>query len=228
MQYTIIIGLILALLLAIRLAPGVFQTILLGSLLGLALSFPVRLLQRVMPRKFAIPVVLVGLLISTALLASSLAVQIDDLVAAAPGLANAASDQVTTILTELERREVLPIPAADVMPKLRVEIFSNAQRVATTVFFQAFSVLGGAVSVLLQFFAMLFIASYLLVDGNKIRHALVTLLPDKYEPEVHELSREMKLALDNYLGGQLLSMAIQGAAAAIVLAMLDVPYWLLL
>ncbi|MFM9105578.1 MAG: AI-2E family transporter [Chloroflexota bacterium] len=216
------------LILAMRAAPGVFQTILLGALLGLALSFPVRLLSRIMPRKLAIPIVLVLLLVSTVLLAGALAVQVDDLVGALPGMADGASTRTSRILDELERRDMLPIPASEVMPQLRVEIFSNAQRMATIAVNQAFSVVGGAVGVLLQVFAMVFIASYLLIDGARIRHALVTLVPDQYEPEVHELSREMKQVLDRYLGGQLLSMTIQGAAAAIVLSFLDIPYALLI
>ncbi len=227
-QSLIVIGLIVLLLLAIRAAPGVFQTILLGSLLGLALSFPVRFLARFMPRKVAIPVVLIALLVATIYFAGALAVQIDDLVAALPSMADNATQRTTVILEKLEERDMLPVPAAEVMPKLRVEVFSNVQRVATTVVNSAFSVVGGALGVLLQGLAMLFIASYLLIDGAQIRHTLVKLLPDQYEPEVHELSREMKLALDKYLGGQLLSMTIQGAAAAIVLSFLDVPYSLLI
>jgi predicted PurR-regulated permease PerM len=227
-QTMIVIGLIVLLVFAIRAAPGVFQTLLLGSLLALALSFPVRQLSRILPRMLAIPIVLISLLISTALLASAIAVQVDDLVRALPSMAEAASGQTSQILEALEERDILPIPAEEVMPTLRVEIFSNVQRVATTVFNRFFSVVGGVLGLLIQFFAILFIAAYLLIDGSKMRNSLVTLLPDEYEPEVHQLSMSMKAALDNYLGGMLLSMTIQGAAAAIVLSILDVPYSLLI
>ena len=227
-QTVILLALAALLFFAIRAAPGVFQTMLLGSFLALALSFPVRLLQRFIPRKVAIPIVLVGLLVSTVLLASALAVQLNDLLQAAPEMADSASEQTSRVLEELEKREILPIPANEVMPKIREELFSNAQRVGTTVFNRFFSVVGGVFGLVLQGFAMLFIAGYLLIDGSSIRYTLVTLLPDEYEPEVHELSKSMKLALDKYLGGQLLSMTIQGAAAAIVLSILDVPYALII
>jgi len=227
-QWALVIGFIALGLLAIKVAPGVFQTFLLGGFLALALSFPVRLLSRALPRAAAIPIVLLGLILITFVGAVALAVQLQELVSATPAMVDDASQQTTRLLERLEERDLLPIPAEEVVPNLRQDLFESLQRQARTILDRAFSIVSGTLGYLLQAFAVLVIAAYLLAGGGRMRNTLVSLLPDEYEPDVHLLARQMKLSLDRYLGGLLLSMTIQGAAAAIVLGLMGIPYWLLL
>ena len=227
-QWALVIGFVALGLLAIKVAPGVFQTFLLGGFLALALSFPVQLLSRVLPRSISIPIVLLGLILVTFVGALALAVQLQEFVSATPEMVDDASQQTTRLLERLEERDLLPIPAEEVVPNLRQDLFESLQRQARTILDRAFSIVSGTLGYLLQAFAVLVIAAYLLVGGGRMRTTLVSLLPDEYEPDVHQLSQQMKSSLDRYLGGLLLSMTIQGAAAAIVLGLMGIPYWLLL
>lgn len=70
------------------------------------------------------------------------------------------------------------------------------------------------------------IAFYLLIDLPHIRRVAESLVPDGRTEEVLVVARRLNNAIGGYFRGQLLVAAIVGTMASIGLAILDLPFWL--
>ena len=215
-------------------APIVPRLLLTGAALGLVLSFPVRLLSRVLPRGVAILLVVVGLLLTVLIallvLIPAVIVQLGALVEDLPEYARQAESTLRRGLTELQERGLLSRerqPDA-VIADVRQEIFARGQDALEGVVARVLNGLAGTIGTLIQLFGVLFVAIYLLADIGRFKAALLRATLPRYQDDAETLWRMLEESLSRYLGGLLVSIMAQGTAAAVALWLLDVPYALLL
>ena len=226
---TLLIGAALvALVLLVRAAPSVLIITLGGATLALLLSFPVRLLSRAMPRGLAIVTTFLALLFLIILalvqLVPLLIEQLTDLIAATPAIAEETDGLLRGLLRPLEERNLLPGDPDELINQFQDEAFNRAQTLAQTLLVRLLGVVSSTVTILLQFFGILFVAIYLLVDIRKIRAAYLWAAPKGYRRDADDLWRAFALTLSRYLGGLAFVVVIQGALATLALWALGVPY----
>ncbi len=215
-----------------RLAPSVPIILVGGATLALVLSFPVRLLSRLMPRGLALLATVLALLALGALglflLLPILVEQLTGLIGALPGLAARASQALRDLLTPLRERELLPREPEDLAAELEQELFYRAQALAQGLLTGLVGAVQGLVSAALRLLGILFIAIYLLLDIRRLKAAYLRLAPRRYRHDARALWDAFGSSLSRYLGGLVLIMAAQGALTALALSFLGVPYPLLL
>jgi len=213
-------------------APTVPGLLLTGGALALVLSFPVRLLSRWLPRKLAILLVVVGLLllvgIGLPLLLTTVALQLADLVAAVPAYAADAQRLLDQAQDALRQRGWLGDQPDTLVDRLEAEALVRAQGTAEWLLSRVLGFATGTIGTLIQLFGTLFVAVYLLADFGRFTRAVQRAAPPSYQDDVAALWRALDESLSRYLGGLLISITLQGTAAALALTWLDVPYAVLL
>ena len=229
----VVIGLALLALL-LRAAPVIPQIVLGGIFIALLISFPVHALSRAMPRGLAILLtllLLVGLVtIALVYLLPILITQLSGLIGAIPGIAARADELLRDLLRPVQDWGLMPgnqNPDA-LADSLGQELFVRAQAFAQGLLIGLAGVLAGALNIAIRFFGMLFVAVYLLLDLRKIKAGYLRLAPARYRRDARELWETFATSLSRYLGGLLVVLVAQGAASALALWALGVPYALLL
>jgi predicted PurR-regulated permease PerM len=213
-------------------APSVPIVALGGAVLAIALSFPVRLLSRRMPRGLAILLTfaaLVGVvLLALGLLVPALIAQISDLIRALPGLAVEAEASAREALRGLDERGLLPAEPDALLAGASRQLLPRAQGLAQGLLSGALGLVPGIFGLGVRIFGMLFVAVYLLLDVDKVKALYLRLAPARYTRDAEELWVALEHSLSRYLAGAALSLAIQGGLSALALRALGVPYPLLL
>lgn len=225
------VGATLLLLLVWR-APSVPSLLLGGMALALVLSFPVRLLSRAMPRGLAIALSFAGLVAILGLLAAGLVPvlveQLGALVEAAPRIAQQLDARLPSILEGLARRGLLPASPDQFVDTLQQNLLAGVQGFARRLLGSLGGLVAGALNTLIALFGMVFIAAYLLAGARPLQARVLRATPPRYRHDVQGLSVAFGDTLSRYLGGLAISLGVQGALSALVLALLGVPYALLL
>ena len=225
------VGATLGLLLVWR-APSVPSLLLGGIALALVLSFPVRLLSRGMPRGLAIALSFAGLVALLALLVAGLVPvlveQLGALAEAAPRIADQLDARLPSILEGLARRGLLPASPDQFVDTLQQNLLAGIQGFARRLLGSLGGLVAGALNTLIALFGMVFIAAYLLAGARPLQARVLRATPPRYRHDVQGLSVAFGDTLSRYLGGLAISLAVQGALSALVLAILGVPYALLL
>ena len=185
-----------------------------------------------MPRGAAIAVTMV---LSAALVVLAITVaapiiadQLRALVAAVPGIARQLDERVPSVLDWLASRGLLPGSPERVLADTQQRLLAAVQQFGGRLLGglgQAVSDVAGVVVALL---GILMVAIYLLVDARRIQAAALRASPHRYRRDVRALWDAFGHTLSRYLGGLALSMAIEGALAAIAFHLLGVPYAFLL
>lgn len=223
---------IVALILLLRAAPVIVTVVLGGGILALVLSFPVRLLTRRISRWWAIAIVVVAflLLVLVALLTlvPLLVRQLTELVLAAPGLAEQAEATALEVMEPLRASGLLPAEPSEVISRVRQGLANSAQTIAQSVLSGTVDLLSGAVGTLFQLFGMVFVGVYLLADIRRFKAAYLRAVPRRYRHDAQTLWEDLAHSQSRFLGGLLLSLAIQGVLAMVALWFLGVPYAFLL
>ncbi|MDP8921499.1 MAG: AI-2E family transporter [Chloroflexota bacterium] len=213
-------------------SPGLLPLLLAGATLALILSFPVRLLARILPRGWAIAVVILALLLLVALalvtLVPLLIRQLAELIVAAPQLATDAEAGVLRLLRPLAERGLLPDEPGEVVANIRQGLLERAQGLAQRALGGVVGFLTGAVGTFIQLFGVLFIAIYLLADIGRFKDTFVRAVPERYRRDARALWDDLGRSLSRYLSGLLVSLAIQGTLAYLLNLALGVPYAFLL
>lgn len=227
----VFLGLVL-LLLFVRAAPSIPMILLGGAAFALLLSYPVRLLSRFLPRRLAILVTLLGLMllfvIALLVLVPMLIEQLTGLVDVLPSLA-ARSDQVLLELLEpLHTRNLLPGEPEAVLEGIRQDIFNRGQSLAQAAATGLLASISSTFGIGVRLFGMIFVAVYLLVDIRRTKAAYLRLTPYRYRRDARDLWTAFSRTLSRYLAGILLSITIQGALVGLALRFLEVPYAVLL
>ena len=203
-----------------------------GGALALLLSYPVRLLERVMPRRVAVLTTLVGVVVvlagGTLLILPPLVSQMGDLIEELPNIAEQVNDQLREIMEDLEAEGRLPADADEVVGDIQQGLLDRATVAAESLLNTVLDTITGAVGLVTTAFGTLFVAVYLLLDADKLRRAIVSHSPKRYRADVDQLWDDMGRSLSRYLAGLMVTAAVQGSLAGIGLLILGVPYALLL
>lgn len=88
---------------------------------------------------------------------------------------------------------------------------------------QAFSVVGGVLSALINIVLMVTMIFYLMKDGDKFVERLVQVTPYTYRSDVRRLLYELARVWDAYLRGQLILCFAMGGGAFIIATVLGLP-----
>jgi predicted PurR-regulated permease PerM len=229
----ILVGLVLlAVVLLCWFAPTVPRLAIAGAALALILSFPVRLLSRVLPRGLAIALVMLLLVLAVTValvILVPLAVsQLASLVADAPALAGRGQVMLEQALDALAERGLLEGTPEDALADLQREGVRRAQTIGQQALGQAVDALSGTFGLLLTLFGIVFVAIYLLVDSARFKRGFMRAVPLVYRDDAEELWDNVGESLSRYLAGLLISLSFQGIASTAALFVLGVPYSLLL
>ena len=225
-------AMVVALVLVIWEAPTILTISLGGAFLALILSFPVRLLSRVMPRSVAILLTflaLVALLVlATFVLVPILINQLSGLIAAIPGLAGDADRLLRDIIRPLQERRLVSTNTDAVIDDLRNSAMARLSQFTAGLLDDLLSAITRIGDITVKAFGIVFVAIYLLADISRIKAATLRLVPADYRDDALVLWDDFGLSLSHYLGGMAFSLVIQGVLSAIALWLLGVPYPLLL
>jgi predicted PurR-regulated permease PerM len=199
-----------------------------GVALAVALSIPVRAFSRVMPRGVAIAlsillaVVLVVVVITV--VAPVVLDQLRALLSAVPDIAQQLDERVPPVLDRLAARGLLPDSPARVLEQIQQRLMTGAQELVGHLFGRFGRFVSGAAGVAVLLLGDLLVAVYLLADARDIQAAVLRASPHRYRRDVRALGDAVSETLARYLGGLLLSVAAEGALAAIAFAILGLPY----
>lgn len=80
-----------------------------------------------------------------------------------------------------------------------------------------------AVTALVEFFVMLILAIYFLVDGQRVYQWLLAFLPERHRKKMAAASPEIASVVGHYMAGQLITSVLCGGYAFLVLTILHVP-----
>lgn len=221
-----------ALLVLVWQVPSLLKFLLDGSALAIVLSFPTRLLSRVMPRGLAIGLsfVLLAALAVTAFIGvvPILLDQLGALVNAIPGIAERIGKQLPRLIERSGAQDLLPLPVNEYLDNARRDLLAAIQDLARRLLGAILPFVAGAVGGAMSLFGFIFIAVYLLADARKLEHWVLRVAPHRYRHDVRDLWNGFSFTLSRYLGGLAVSLGVQGALSAAVLSALGVPYALLL
>ncbi len=229
----LILAVIAALAYAVYLVPSVLTTAIGGLALALVLSFPVRFFSRFVSHGIAIVLsflLVVGVFAAAALyLVPIVAGQFSSLVSAAPGIAASAEQYLRGALDALENRGVLPNDdPQQLVSRVRENLVDAVRSIGSSLIGGVLGFVYSTVNFLVTLLGVLFIGIYLLVDVRKIKAAYLRATPHDYRSDARSLWNAFGYSLSRYLGGLALILLIQGAVSALGLALIGVPYALVL
>lgn len=223
---------VVALVLLVNASPSILTLVLGGASLALVLSFPVRLLAHVMPKWLAILLsfltVIGAIVLGFAFVVPILTEQLGEFVTSAPEMGAQLEARLAGVLDWFARRGLLSTTPERAVAEVERNVLGAVENFARGVLGGLGTFLSSAVSTLLSVFGILFLAVYFLADARQIEAAALQATPRRYRRDVRDLWNAFRFTLSRYLGGLALSLAIQGALSSIALAILGVPYALLL
>ncbi len=231
MVFIVVLGLA-ALAYVLYAAPGILVVALGGTALAIVLSFPVRVLSRVMPRGMAVLVTFLLLLGVVALalgyLVPLLVRQLRNFILIVPAIANRANEFLLDLIEPLAQRDILLVPPERFMAGLVGDLFDRAREIIEGMLGGLVGFISGAFSFGIALFGILFVAVYLLLDARKVKAAYLRATPRRYRRDARELWYSFGISLSRYLGGLVFVTLIQGVLAFLALKILGVPYAILL
>ncbi len=106
---------------------------------------------------------------------------------------------------------------------LRTQINSNLQRQIEGFASQVVTLAVGTASGLLDFFLIIVLSVYMLIDGDKMWHSLIKILPS---PWGHSIGEALRMNFQRFFISQFLLGAFMALALTIIFFFLDVPFGL--
>jgi predicted PurR-regulated permease PerM len=219
-------GLAAALVLVCWRAPVAPAVLLLGLVLALLLSFPLRPLERVLPRGQAVAAVVGGAVLLVVLVA----------VGVVPRLLEELPGYVAT-LTEYQARlasappqAVGPLPPVVglVVAGVLGALAAGARGEVRDLLGGAVDALSGVIGLLFYGFSLLMVTIYALADAPRFEAAYLRAVPRRRRRDARELWRALGDTLGRILGASILSNTVQGLMAFGFLTLIGVPYAVLL
>jgi len=228
----LILSLVVGLVLLVRAAPTILTISLGGALLALILSFPTRLLERLMPRAVAIVLTMLSLVATLVLvlliLVPILIEQLSGLIDSIPDLADAGDRLLVDVIVALQERGLVSPDTQAVIEDVRQGALERATQVAESLLANILGAASGVFDLGVKTFGIIFVAIYLVIDSRRVKAAYLRLTPSHYRRDAMVLWDEFGSSLSRYLGGLTISLLVQGALSGIALWILGVPYPLLL
>jgi predicted PurR-regulated permease PerM len=196
------------------------------------LSFPVRFLNRFMPRRMAITIVaLTTAFFAIVLLAILIPFAINEISRFAesfPTTVDNLQELTRDILFQFYTRGWMDQHPDTVLNDIEAGIFDAGQRIVTDLLANTVGWLTRSVNLLITTFGVIFVSIYLLADIPRFKDSFVRMWAPAYRSDAQVLWDTIGYSLSRYLGGLLISILIQGVAAFLGLSILGVPYALLL
>lgn len=228
----LILAVIIGLVLLIREAQTILTIALGGGYLALILSFPVRLLSRVMPRGVAILITLLTLLglfvVAILFFVPVLITQLNSLIDAFPDLAAEGERWLRELMRPLQEQGYLSHDTDAVLEDLQTGVMDRASTIAEGLLDDLLGAVTGIFDLGVKAFGIAFVAIYLLIDTRRIKAAYLRVAPAAYRRDALVLWDDFGVSLSRYLGGLSISLLAQGILSGVALWMIGVPYPLLL
>jgi predicted PurR-regulated permease PerM len=213
-------------------APSVPRLLVIGATVALILSFPVRLLQRWMPRGVAILVVVSSTIlmavIGVAILIPFAINEISGFVEQMPEIADSLEQQARDVLMEFYRRGWMDQHPDTVIENVQGNLLERGEEIASTLLTNAVETLTRSFSIAITTFGVIFVATYLLIDIPRFKEKFVLSFSPAYRLDAAQLWTTVGESLSRYLAGLMISILIQGAMATIGLTLIGVPYAIVL
>ncbi len=135
------------------------------------------------------------------------------------------SGEAVRFFTKIEAAITEKIPFVDVSSMNLQDSFSKALSSISSSFF---SIIGSVVSVITTLVIIPFAVFFLLKDGQELKKAFISLVPNRYFEMVLSMLHKIDEQLGGYLRGQFFDALIIGILSTFALWLLDVPYFLLI
>lgn len=113
-------------------------------------------------------------------------------------------------------------------PGIIAQVQKLAENFINSLFQRSVSLLPGLVPVAIALVLIPFMTFFLLKDGRRIKKSFIAMLPNRYFEMAVGLLHKIDRQVGNYIRGQLLVSLCVGVLAAAALAILRVPYFLLI
>lgn len=232
MRLFIIVAAFLVLIWFFSLAPSVLRLLLIGSIVALVLSFPVRLLERWLRRNVAIFVV-VGSTLACAILGLILLVpyaisEVSQFIDQLPSIIDNFEVELRRTLMEFYTRGWIDRHPDIVIEDAQNTLISRGEEVLQGGLNNAMEALTRSFSIAITTFGVIFVATYLLIDIPRFKTRFVMSFSPAYRPDATQLWSTIGESLSRYLSGLMVSILIQGGMATIALTMLGIPYAIVL
>lgn len=228
----ILIIVTIAAILLLRSLPAIVTTLLLGATLALILSFPVRFLNRYLSRRWSITIVTVTMfgstIIALAAIIPFLISEISKFADAVPNFTVTLTESTYNVLQNFRDRGWIDQNPNEIIEDIRTGLLETAQTIVSSSIDDLLMTLTSSVSLFISAFGTVFVAIYLLVDTPKFKDTYIRMWAPSYRADARMLWDTMGFSLSRYLSALVVSLLIQGALSFIGLALLGVPYALIL
>lgn len=195
-----------------------------GVLVAVVFSFPVRWLERAVPRGLAVILVLVGLGGTVGTLAWFAAPALGEQVSAVRESAPRAIARARKWIASAERGDQRPAAAA----KDAAGDGSATRKLAETAAEGAVGAAVAGVSAVVETVLVIVLAAFLVHEPDLYRRGVRRLVPPRHEAVFDELWRRLAEGLRRWVGGILVAMFIMGTLAGAGLLVAGIENWLLL
>lgn len=230
--YAVAGGSVLLLLWLLWTVPAVITILIGGGAFALLFSYPVRVLDRYMPRGIAVAITLLtalGIIALTFTLAiPPLAAEVTDFVEDAPSIIEDAESRVTDFVARMESEGLLPSDAEERLTQYQDELQARAGESIGPLLTGILGQVTGIIGLFITLFGVLFVGITLLADGDRLRRQVTKAFPERYHDDLDEMWSDLGSSLSRYLGGLLVIAVVQGVLISIGLLFLGIPYALVL
>ncbi len=113
-------------------------------------------------------------------------------------------------------------------PSITTEIMGRAEKFIYSLIKQSIQLLPSVIPVAIGVVLVPFMTFFLLKDGRQLKRSFIGLLPNRYFEMTASLLHKIEIQLGSYIRGQVLVSLCIGTLAVIALAILRVPYFLLI
>ncbi len=113
-------------------------------------------------------------------------------------------------------------------PSITSQILGRAEKFIYSLINQSVQLLPSVIPVVIGMVLIPFMTIFLLKDGRRLKQSFVRLLPNRYFEMTARLVHKIDCQLGSYIRGQVLVSLCIGTLAVIALALLQVPYFLLI
>lgn len=113
-------------------------------------------------------------------------------------------------------------------PGIIAQILAHAEEFIQSLFRRSIRLLPNVVPVVIATVLIPFMTFFLLKDGRRLKKSFITLLPNRYFEMAVSLLHKIDRQVGNYIRGQLLVSLCVGILATTALAILRIPYFLLI
>ena len=230
--YAAVAAVVLLILFVLWTVPAVITILIGGTAFALLFSYPVRLLDRYMPRSLAVAITLITAIAVTAgaltVAIPPIAAQVTDFAADLPGIVTDAEERIREQAMRWEEEGLLPENTDEMIGDVEAELGDRATNLIEPVLTGILGQVTGLVGLFITVFGILFVGITLLLDGERLRRRVTLAFPHRYHDDLDQLWNDLGSSMSRYLGGLMVIALIQGALVSVALLFLGVPYALIL